>query len=216
LALASSSSRILLNRIPGRSIKHERGLRQGDPISPMLFILAMTPLQRILHMAVQKGVMSSISPRSRGIKASLYANDVAIFVKPQKQGIAALKEILEMFGQASGLRTNLLKSEVLPISCQDLDLDDIMDGFMTSVKSFPCRYLGLLLHLRRLCKIAYMPLLDKVGGKLTRWKGKLMSKAARAQLMKSVLTLIVTYHATVFPLPKWLIKKIDKLRHNFF
>jgi hypothetical protein len=50
----------------------------------MLFILAMTPLQRILHMAVQKGVMSSISPRSRGIKASLYANDAAIFVKPQK------------------------------------------------------------------------------------------------------------------------------------
>jgi hypothetical protein len=121
-----------------------------------------------------------------------------------------------MFGQSSGLRTNLLKSEVLPISCQDLDLDDIMEGFMTSVKSFPCRYLGLLLHLRRLCKIAYMPLLDKVRGKLMRWKGKLMSKAARAQLMKSVLTLIVTYHATVFPLPKWLIKKIDKLRHNFF
>jgi hypothetical protein len=46
------------------------------------------------------------------------------------------------------------------------------------------------------------------------WKGKLMTKAARAQLIKSVLTSIVTYHATVFPLPKWLIKKIDKLRRH--
>jgi hypothetical protein len=43
-----------------------------------------------------------------------------------------------------------------------------------------------------------------------------MSKAARAQLVKSVLTPVVTYHATVFDLPKWLIKKIDKLRRNFF
>jgi hypothetical protein len=43
-----------------------------------------------------------------------------------------------------------------------------------------------------------------------------MSKAARAQLVKSVLTPLVMYRATVFPLPKWLIKKIDKLRRNFF
>jgi hypothetical protein len=43
-----------------------------------------------------------------------------------------------------------------------------------------------------------------------------MSKAARAQLVKSVLTTVVTYHAIVFALPKWLIKKIDKLRRNFF
>jgi hypothetical protein len=60
-----------------------------------------------------------------------------------------------------------------------------------------------------------MPLLDKVGGKLSGWKGKLMSKAARVQLVKSVLTFIVTYHTTIFPLPKWLIKKIDKMRINF-
>jgi hypothetical protein len=62
----------------------------------------------------------------------------------------------------------------------------------------------------------FMPLLNKVGGKLLGWNGKLMTKEARAQLVKSVLTSILTYHATVFPLPKWLIKKIDKFRRNFF
>jgi hypothetical protein len=107
LALVSSSSRILLNGIPGRLIKLEWGLRQGDHISPMFFILAMDPFQRILHMVVEKGVLSNISPRSRGIKASLYANDATIFVKPQKQDIATLKEILEMFSQASELHKNL-------------------------------------------------------------------------------------------------------------
>jgi hypothetical protein len=47
----------------------------------------------------------------------------------------------------------------------------------------------------------FMPLLDKVGGKLPGWNGKLMTKAARAQLVKSVLTSILTYHATVSPFP---------------
>jgi hypothetical protein len=76
--------------------------------------------------------------------------------------------------------------------------------------------LGLPLHIKKPRRMDFVPLLDKVGGKLLGWKGKLMTKAARAQLVKSVLTPIVTYHAMVFPLPKWLIKKIDKLRRNFF
>jgi hypothetical protein len=52
-----------------------------------------------------------------------------------------------------------------------------------------------------------------VGSYLAR---KLMTKAARAQLVKSVLTSVVTYHTTVFKLSKWLIKKINKLMRNFF
>jgi hypothetical protein len=84
-----------------------------------------------------------------------------------------------------------------------------------AVKALPCQYLGLPLHLKKLRRVDYVPLLDKVGGKLPGWKGKLMNKAARAQLFKTVLTSIVTYHATVFPLPKWLIKKINKLIRSF-
>jgi hypothetical protein len=95
-------------------------------------------------------------------------------------------------------------------------LEEILDGFPASVNSFPCHYLGLPLHPKKLRKVDFMPLLDKVGEKLPHWKEKLMSKAARAQLVKSVLTSIVTYHTTIFKLPKWLVKKINKLRRNFF
>jgi hypothetical protein len=65
-------------------------------------------------------------------------------------------------------------------------------------------------------RIDYVPLLDKVGSKLSGWKGKLMIKAARAQLVNSVMTAVVTFYATILPLLKWLIKKIDKIRWNFF
>jgi hypothetical protein len=103
ITLASSSSRVLLNGTPGKPIKHERGLRQGDPLSPMLFILAMDPLQRLLQVATEKEILHPISTRTKGIKTSLYADDAAIFVSPTKQDITGLKNILDVFGKASRL-----------------------------------------------------------------------------------------------------------------
>jgi hypothetical protein len=126
----------------------ERGL--GAPISPMLFILAIDPLQRVLHLAAKRGVLHLISLRSKGIKASLYANDAVIFVSPRKQDIATLKDILVFFGQATRLYTNLQKTKVFLISCDGPDLKDILEGFPAAVKSLPCRYLGLPLHLKKL------------------------------------------------------------------
>jgi hypothetical protein len=72
LLWASTSSRILLNGIAGRPIYHRRGLRQGDPLSPMLFILAMDPLQRILDKATQQGLLSPIGADPIRLRTSLY------------------------------------------------------------------------------------------------------------------------------------------------
>jgi hypothetical protein len=111
LALSTLSSIILLNEALGKPLKHERVLHQGDPISPMLFILAMDPLQRILQKASENGHLQPIYPRGNGIKASRYTDDAAIFVKPTSNDIAMLKCLLDTFGQVSGLKMNLQKSE---------------------------------------------------------------------------------------------------------
>jgi hypothetical protein len=151
--------------------------------------------------------MNPISTRARGITTSLYADNASIFVAPSRRDIKALKSILDMFGQASGLCTNIQKSEVFPIGCARLQLEQILEGFFAPLKDFPYRYLGLPLHLKKLRKIDFLPLIDKVGDKLSSWKGKLMSKAARAQLVKSVLTTVVTYHAMILKPPKVAHKK---------
>jgi len=59
------------------------------------------------------------------------------------------------------------------------------------------------------------PLIDKVGTRLSAWKGRLLNKAGRLRLVNYVLTSIPTYHLTVFRVQKWAIKKIDKLRRSF-
>ena len=97
LILASSSSRILLNGGLGRPFKHRRGLRQGDPLSPMLFILALEPLQRLFDQATQQEVISALKIRSARIRASFYADDAALFVNPIKEDISAIHHILKLF-----------------------------------------------------------------------------------------------------------------------
>jgi hypothetical protein len=63
MILASSSSQVLINGVASDFILHRRGLRQGDPLSPFPFILAMDPLQRILDLATAEGALSELPGR---------------------------------------------------------------------------------------------------------------------------------------------------------
>jgi mannosylglycoprotein endo-beta-mannosidase len=212
ILLASCSSSVFVNGARSRWFKHYTGLRQGDPLSPMLFILAMEPLQRLLDLATRDGLMSPINNRIARLRASLYADDAAIFVNPIKQDIQVLADILELFGKASGLITNRSKCAVYPIRCDDIDLQEIIEGFNCPVQSFPCTYLGLPLHLRHLRRVDVQPLVDKLANRLSTWRGKFLNRAGRLQLLNSSLSSVPTYHMTMFAPQKWLLKRLNKIR----
>ena len=113
--LWSSSSRLLLNGLPGSPIRHGRGFRQGCPISPLLFVLAIDPLHKILDLATCKGIIHKIRGRGTMVRTSLYADDAAVFMAPIKSDIDNLATILKGFGGVTGLCTNFHKSSVVPI-----------------------------------------------------------------------------------------------------
>jgi hypothetical protein len=108
--LCTSSSWVLLNSIPGAPIKHGRGLRQGDPLSPLLFVLAIHPLQQIPELATQHNLLHKIRDRRSIMRTSLYADDADIFVTPLKEEIQNLSSIPAHFGEASGLVANFQKA----------------------------------------------------------------------------------------------------------
>lgn len=215
ILLDTASSRVLLNGIPGSPFRHRRGLRQGDPLSPMLFILAMEPLQRILDRATAEGILSPLPLSTARTRTSFYADDAAIFVNPVKEEIEAVMEILAAFGAISGLQINILKCQAFPIKCEGLDIGGIMSSFGGVLGVFPCKYLGLPLGFRKPRRVEIQPLLDKMAMKLQNWKGKLINRAGRLVLINSVLTATTTYFLTVFPADSWAIKKMDKMRRNF-
>lgn len=213
--LSSASKSVLLNGSRGRWFRHHTGLRQGDPLSPLLFIIAMEPLHKMISVATTEGMLSPIQHRSVRARMSMYADDVAIFLNPIKEEVQVLSYILEEFGWVSGLITNREKCAVYPIHCDHLDLAEIMEAFQCPIKSFPCTYLGLPLHIKALRRIDIQPLIDKVSARLPAWKGRLLNKAGRLVLVNSVLSAIPVYFLSVFQLKKWAIKRIDKIRRNF-
>lgn len=159
--LRSSSSRVLLNGAPGPPIRHGRGLRQGDPLSPLLFVLAIDPLHLLLEKATSEGLLTKLNGRAARLRTSLYADDAAIFIYPSVQDMTNLAQILTHFGEIMGLNTNLAKSQIVPIRCENINLQNITEIFPAQVTHFPMKYLGLPLALSKLKKVHVQPLLDK-------------------------------------------------------
>jgi len=150
--LSSSSTQVLLNGIPGDHIAHRRGLRQGDPLSPMLFILVMDVLGHMISKAKNDGWLQPLSRRSLQHRISIYADDVVLFLRPEAGDIDVTLGILNLFGESTGLKTNLQKSNVLPIRCGDAELATVQNLLPCALTDFPCKYLGLPLSLKKLTK----------------------------------------------------------------
>jgi hypothetical protein len=215
LILATSSSRILLNGQLGKPFVHKRGLRQGDPLSPMLFILAMEPLQCLLEQATRQMIISPLALRAARFRDSFYADDVALFVNPIQVDITAIHQILILFGASSGLRTNLEKCVAYAVASENIDLQPVLHDFGGNLGIFPCTYLGLPLGVQKPKQVEVQALLDRVMSRLKGGKGKLMSFKGRLILINSVVTATATYFLTIFLASAGFIQKFNKLRRNF-
>ncbi|WVZ94077.1 hypothetical protein U9M48_040016 [Paspalum notatum var. saurae] len=200
LLLQTSSTKILLNGNPGHRICHARGLRQGDPLSPMLFVLVMDVLNALIRCADADGMFSCL--------ASLYADDLVIIVRPTQQDLLTLRSILEMFAGCSGLCLNLNKCSATPIRCSDEELAQVQINTISL-------YLP-----RRSVEYQETPaleqgLIDKFTMCIPQWKGQLLSVAGRTVLVKSTLSAIPVHVSIVSCLSGWVIHAIDRLRHSF-
>ncbi|KAK1632044.1 hypothetical protein QYE76_006359 [Lolium multiflorum] len=99
-----------------------------DPLSPQLFVLAVDVLGRLVRRATHVGILQELHPRRRVPKISLYADDVVLFCHLTHADTAAVKEILLLFGRASGLQVNYNKSAAALINDEDTDTAIVTAG----------------------------------------------------------------------------------------
>jgi hypothetical protein len=209
---STSKSAVLLNGIPGRWIDLKRGLRQGDPLSPYLYLLMGDLLQRMVQ---NDDVL--LHPLADGVPCPVlqYADDTLVIFRADGAAAARLRCILDQFAQATGLVINFSKSTMVPMHLNAEDTSAIQTVLGCRVEGFPQTYLGLPLSCDKLRMVHFAPLIAKIDKYLSGWISLLLSSGGRIVLLNAVLDALPAYAMGALELPPALLRAIDALRRAF-
>ena len=215
--VTSPSYSILINGAPKGYFKGKRGLRQGDPISPYLFVLCMEVLSRMLGVMAEKPGFGFHPKCARvGLTHLAFADDLLIFCKGDLSSVREVKTCLGEFFEMSGLRVNVAKSTIFTSGVKTREEEEEMvDLLGYEVGTFPVPYLGTPLHTKKLSREGYAPLLDKVKGLIDTWATRTLSYVGRLQLVKAVLGGVLSFWNNILLLPQEVIEKIEGLCRRF-
>lgn len=184
----------LINGNPKGRIKAQRGIRQGDPLSPFLFVLVMNYLSRLLLHLEDKGAIKGVTlSNNYHISHLLFVDDILNFVEDNDTYIENLQIALSLFERASRLKFNHTKSTVSPVNVPTDRTTCVVSKFGFSTQFLPVNYLGVHLGGNPNFKSFWNQTIESIHRKLNGWKYNQISKGGRFTLIKSSLISLPTY-----------------------
>jgi hypothetical protein len=210
---------ILVNGFPEGFFNSSRGIRQGDPLSPLLFVLVMEALSRMVNATVEQGLISGFSLGERVfsdlvVSHSLFADDTLIFCEACPEQIRYVCLILLCFEAVSGLKVNLGKSELVAVG-EVGNVGTLAAYLGCRVAGLPMKYLGLPLGAAYKAAAIWNEVTEKMERRLAGWKKLYLSKGGRVTLIKSTLSNLPTYYLSLFPVPVSVANRIEKIQRDF-
>eukprot|EP00253_Pinus_taeda_P029650 PITA_29650 len=209
---------ILINGAATPFFKGQRGLRQGCPLSPLLFLLVAEGLSQLIHKARREGKVKGIEVATNlFISHLLFVDDIFIFTNTEHIEIKELKSILDLFLKATGMQINHRKSQLIMtgLVVQERGRLHSVLPFQPSMLELPFKYLGFWLKPNDYKKEDWNWLIAKIESRISHWSFKWLSRAGPLTLIKFVLLAIPVYWAALTWVPKGTMDKIRRLCSRF-
>ena len=201
------------------NIKPTRGLKQGDPLSPYLFLLCAMGLHGLLKKAEANGDIRGVSICRNGPQVShlFFVDDSVLFCRAKEKECQKILDLLSVYERGSGQKINRDKTNIFFSTNTQPDMQTRIQNIlgMPAIRQYE-KYLGLPTLIGRAKKHSFAYIKERVWRKLQRWKEKLLSQAGREILIKSVIQAIPTYTMSCFKLPKGLILELETLIRKFW
>ncbi|XP_062119366.1 uncharacterized protein LOC133833125 [Humulus lupulus] len=189
-----------------------RGLRQGDPISPLLFVLGMEYLSRIL---TKVGTWPGFKYHDRCTTLKLnnlcFADDLLLFCNGDYISIILMLRGLKLFSNNSSLFPNASKSAVYCHGIPEPEVDRVLDISRFTRSYLPFRYLGIPICSKKISATECTSILEKMTGRIRLWSTRNLSYMGRVTLINSVLISIHSYWAQIMILPKKFLRDVEAL-----
>ncbi|KAJ9561549.1 hypothetical protein OSB04_006709 [Centaurea solstitialis] len=215
--ITTPSFSIALNGEVSGFFKGQRGIRQGDPLSPYLFTLVMEGFSLLFRKCISEANEFGFHAGCADLEIThlCFADDLFVFTYGDVGSVEVLKKALHLFASHSGLSANLQKSEAffsnVPLETQNA----ILNCLPFSMGTFPIRYLGVPLSPVSLKVADYGVLISKVKSRIGNWKAKFLSFAGRKQLVTSVLQSLNLYWMAIFLFPSAVVHSLEALCRDF-
>jgi hypothetical protein len=210
---------VRVNGVFSHEFKPSRGIRQGDPISPYLFLICAEGLSCMLKnigpQYVSRGVR--VSQNAPGISHLLFADDCLVFTQASKKGADSVASILDEYHKGLGQLVNKNKSAIFFITnCGEENKEEVHAGLQIDTEALGERYLGLPTAAERGATDVFNYLPAKVRGMIAGWAEKGLSCAAREVLLKANVQAVPTYPMSVFKLSPVVCQKLTSSVSNYW
>ncbi|KAA3474146.1 reverse transcriptase [Gossypium australe] len=201
------------------SFTPSRGLRQGDPFSPFLFLICAEGLSILLNEAKKKRLMigAPIGRERFSINHLLFADDCILFGDASENGAYTIRSILEEYENASGQQVNFEKSLIYFGASVDQQVRDQITNILgVRVATNPEKYLGLPMMVGRRKRWAFANFIDRFHKRIDSWNFRFLSMGGKEVFVKAILQAIPICVMQCFKLPKSLCSALENIMNKYW
>ena len=210
---------VLINEVPTGNIIPSRGICQGDPISPYLFLLCAEALRSLLIHADRRGTLKGAPTSKKGPRLNhlFFVENSLLFCRADIIHWNRLSSILKIYERASGQKLNTSKTVIyFSLNTSAENQKAIVQAAAITESQRYDTYLGLPALVRKSRMREFKKIVDQIEKRLQDWKLKFLSHAGKEVLLKAVIQAIPTYSMSIFQMPKALCSNINFLMQKFW